>query len=324
MAINKNFVVKNGLEVSTDLLLANAETGRVGIGTTRPAYLLEVQGGIGVTDIYSTGITTIRSELRVGSVGAAGTVLSAVSTPTKSGVGIGTTNPGYLLDVRGPVSVGQTVLYVKGDAVFTGDVRVNDIFFDETEYIRVSGIITAANLYVFNTGTIATGIITTLSGYNLYYSGIGTFANLNTQNLSIGSTQVISSDRQLQNISSIDYATIAAIQAGIGTASVQSFANLNVTGISTLSSVKISSGIVTAVTGIVTYYGDGSKLTGTRIGIGSEGTQVSVSGTTGTSLLDFKTTTGQNLRVDSNSTTGITTVTITPGVSLGLAIALGG
>jgi hypothetical protein len=324
MAINKNFVVKNGLEVSTDLLLANAETGRVGIGTTRPAYLLEVQGGIGVTDIYSTGITTIRSELRVGSVGAAGTVLSAVSTPTKSGVGIGTTNPGYLLDVRGPVSVGQTVLYVKGDAVFTGDVRVNDIFFDETEYIRVSGIITAANLYVFNTGTIATGIITTLSGYNLYYSGIGTFANLNTQNLSIGSTQVISSERQLQNISSIDYATIAAIQAGIGTASVQSFANLNVTGISTLGTVKISSGIVTAVTGIVTYYGDGGKLTGTRIGIGSEGTQVSTSGTTGTSLLDFKTTTGQNLRVDSNSTTGITTVTITPGVSLGLAIALGG
>lgn len=324
MAINKNFVVKNGLEVSTDLLLANAETGRVGIGTTRPAYLLEVQGGIGVTDIYSTGITTIRSELRVGSVGAAGTVLSAVSTPTKSGVGIGTTNPGYLLDVRGPVSVGQTVLYVKGDAVFTGDVRVNDIFFDETEYIRVSGIITAANLYVFNTGTIATGIITTLSGYNLYYSGIGTFANLNTQNLSIGSTQVISSDRQLQNISSIDYATIAAIQAGISTASVQTFTNLNVTGISTLSSVKISSGIVTAVTGIVTYYGDGRNLTGTRIGIGSEGTQVSTSGTTGTSLLDFKTTTGQNLRVDSNSTTGITTVTITPGISLGLAIALSG
>jgi hypothetical protein len=35
-----------------------------------------------------------------------------------------------------------------------------------------------------------------------------------------------------------------------------------VSGISTLGTVQISSGIVTATTGIVTYYGDGSKLTG--------------------------------------------------------------
>ena len=36
---------------------------------------------------------------------------------------------------------------------------------------------------------------------------------------------------------------------------------LNVSGISTLGTVKISSGIVTASSGIVTYYGDGSELT---------------------------------------------------------------
>jgi hypothetical protein len=34
MSINKNFVVKNGFEVSTDLILANADTRKVGIGTT--------------------------------------------------------------------------------------------------------------------------------------------------------------------------------------------------------------------------------------------------------------------------------------------------
>ena len=43
---------------------------------------------------------------------------------------------------------------------------------------------------------------------------------------------------------------------------VASVTSLNVTGISTLGSVEISSGIITAKTGIVTYYGDGSKLTG--------------------------------------------------------------
>ena len=38
--------------------------------------------------------------------------------------------------------------------------------------------------------------------------------------------------------------------------------NLTVTGISTLGTVRISSGIITATSGIVTYYGDGSKLEG--------------------------------------------------------------
>jgi hypothetical protein len=38
--------------------------------------------------------------------------------------------------------------------------------------------------------------------------------------------------------------------------------NLNFSGISTLGTIRISSGIVTATSGVVTYYGDGSKLTG--------------------------------------------------------------
>ena len=38
--------------------------------------------------------------------------------------------------------------------------------------------------------------------------------------------------------------------------------SLNVTGISTLGTVKVSGGIVTATAGVVTYYGDGQYLTG--------------------------------------------------------------
>ena len=34
MAVNKNFVVKNGLEVNTNLLVADLDTQTVGIGTT--------------------------------------------------------------------------------------------------------------------------------------------------------------------------------------------------------------------------------------------------------------------------------------------------
>lgn len=45
---------------------------------------------------------------------------------------------------------------------------------------------------------------------------------------------------------------------------------LSVTGVNTLGTVQISSGIITATTGIVTYYGDGSKLTG--VSASSDGT----------------------------------------------------
>ena len=65
MAINKNFVIKNGLEVNTNVLVAASDEQQVGVGTTRPYYKLHVgggegnRGGIGATDITVTGIATI-------------------------------------------------------------------------------------------------------------------------------------------------------------------------------------------------------------------------------------------------------------------------
>ena len=55
MAVNKNFVVKNGLEVNSDLLLADATNSRVGVGTSVPSYTLHVLGGIGVSDLVDNG-----------------------------------------------------------------------------------------------------------------------------------------------------------------------------------------------------------------------------------------------------------------------------
>ena len=59
MAVNKNFVVKNGLEVSNDLLLADSTNQKVGIGTSVPNYTLHVMGGIGATEAYISGVTTL-------------------------------------------------------------------------------------------------------------------------------------------------------------------------------------------------------------------------------------------------------------------------
>ena len=59
MAINKNFVVKNGFEASTDLIAADAVTRRVGVGTTVATYTLHVNGGIGATTLFVSGISTL-------------------------------------------------------------------------------------------------------------------------------------------------------------------------------------------------------------------------------------------------------------------------
>ena len=59
MAVNKNFVVKNGLEVNTDLLFADSATRSVGVGSTSPNFDLDVRGGIGATDLRVTGFTTL-------------------------------------------------------------------------------------------------------------------------------------------------------------------------------------------------------------------------------------------------------------------------
>ena len=53
MAINKNFVVKNGIEVNTNQIFADATTGKVGIGSTQPGVVLDVQGGIAATDVVT-------------------------------------------------------------------------------------------------------------------------------------------------------------------------------------------------------------------------------------------------------------------------------
>ena len=41
--INKNFVVKNGLEVAESLIVANSDTNRVGLGTTNPIFPVDVR-----------------------------------------------------------------------------------------------------------------------------------------------------------------------------------------------------------------------------------------------------------------------------------------
>jgi hypothetical protein len=161
MAINKNFVVKNGFEASTDLIVADAVTRRVGVGTTAAIHTLHVNGGIGATTLVVSGIGTFTNELNVGSNGSVLTALGIGGS-----VGIGSTLPSFLLDVRAPVSTGQTALYVFGDVEITGITKANAVDFAN---LIVSGIATFNNV--------------TLEGY---VSAGNTFGKLNQILISTG------------------------------------------------------------------------------------------------------------------------------------------
>ena len=337
MAINKNFVVKNGFEVNTDLIVADATLDKVGIGTTVPRYVFHVNGGIGVTDSYVGGISTVANELRVGN---AGEVFSVIAGPSGVGqsVGVGTAYPAYLLDVRSPVSTGQTALYVQGDVRITGDLTVDDITFDDanlsnltvSEYLYVGnspGISTFAGFTDFNGSVdIAVDInvvgFTTLGSYvdindsvdisdNLNVVGfttLGSYVDINnsvdiSENLNVvgvttlATVDINAGDIEVSNVDTTDLnvtgiATIATVDINAGDIEVSNVdtTDLNVTGISTLGTVLVSSGVVTATSGIVTYYGDGSYLTGNArnltatIGIGTSGGVVGY----GVSFLDLR------------------------------------
>ena len=168
MAVNKNFVVRNGLEVNSNLILADAVANKVGIGSTAPRFELDVAGGIGATtvdtnSIIVSGISTVLQEFNVG---LGGTLFTAAV----NSVGIGTAIPAYVLDVRSPVSTGQTALYVQGDVRITGDLAVDDITFDqatinnltvsqgtETQFLVVSGVSTYGGNLDINAAVDITG-----------------------------------------------------------------------------------------------------------------------------------------------------------------------
>jgi hypothetical protein len=170
VSISKNFVIKHGLEASTDLILANADTRKVGIGTTAPEYTLHVNGGIGATDFYLTGIGTFANELNVG---LGGTVLTVLGIGNS--IGIGTALPAYLLDIRSPVSTGQTALYVQGDVRITGDLSLDDVTLDDAEI---------QNLTVTEALNVTSPGISTFGGYVDINDSVDISSNLNVVGLS--------------------------------------------------------------------------------------------------------------------------------------------
>ena len=165
MAVNRNFVVKNGLTVNTSLLFVDSATNRIGIGSTVPSTVLDVVGGIAATDLKLTGISTISGAI-YGDGGVAaiqvGTGISIAGITTLAGGGGITTTGGDF--------------YVGGD-LYVGD----DVVFDEISgrELYVSGIGTVNQFQALTanvSGVTTTGI---LSASSAIITGIGTIQEFN-------------------------------------------------------------------------------------------------------------------------------------------------
>ncbi len=193
MAVNKNFVVKNGIEVAEDLIFANSDLGKVGIGSTIPTTTLDVKGqGIAAEDGLFTGIVTAISELNVGS---GGTVITALPSGL---IGLGTASPQYNVHIvrPSPEASGEisTSLYVAGDLRVTGRVlsnaQSNTTELDTTN-LNVSGIATISSIEasqkeiftqfdVVNSGS---------GGYQFNATGIGFTQNTNNPTIYLNKGQ---------------------------------------------------------------------------------------------------------------------------------------
>jgi hypothetical protein len=288
MSINKNFVIKHGLEVATDLVLANADTKRVGIGTTNPQYKLDVAGGIGATDLNVIGVSTFNNLVFGGYLSIGNTTGQQNQVLTSTGVGVTwRTSSNLRTSTTFTATLGQTTFSATYSIGYV-DVYINGVKLTNTEFVATNETSVILNDACFGGETVE--IISYEVEYPLTFSGItlqeegsvvGTginainFVGTAVTAVSTGSGSTIFVNAQLPLTSSSN------VVVGVITATGEFVGNINSSGVSTFTSLVTTninaSGIVTSIGGFVgianttpvTIQLVGNQLTFNAVGIGS-------------------------------------------------------
>jgi hypothetical protein len=309
---------------STGIITANTFVGNVGYSqtagiatyATKSGVSTDVIGGIAsVTSLFvgTTGISTL------GTVKISSGIVTAIagSAVTFFGTFVGTASTAsfattaFTLNNRTESQFNVSFAQTAGISTFAQKSGVS------TDVI--GGIASVTSLFVNTSGIstlgtvkISSGIVTAIAGSAVTF--FGTFVGTaSTAGFAQTAFKLDGFDPTNLNVSFASTAGIAtfAQKSGVSTDVIGGIASVtslfvNTTGISTLGTVVISAGIITATSGgIVTYFGDGSKLSNTGASISTNTTNQAqfityVTGTGSTSGFGV-TTTGLVFNPSSNS-----------------------
>ena len=229
MAVNKNFVVKNGLEVDTNTLFVDSANNRVAIGTTVPTAALDVRGKIlsdsqvesfvgkfvGIVTAGAVGVTTMTTLDAV--VTGFSTLGLANATSLNVTTGFSTVQSLTADDIT--VSIGATIskdlsvgsaLTVTGATILSSDLNVGGA-------TTVGGALTVTGNAYFNG--------------NVDINGDLTYDEVNARNLNIS------------GIATVGFATVGnAFVTGVTTVGFATAGNAFVSGMTTTSLLNVGFG----------------------------------------------------------------------------------
>jgi hypothetical protein len=246
MAINKNFVVKNGLEVNGDLLFANPDTNRVGVGTTVPQYDFQVVGDVYadavIADTFSgsgIGLTSLRADQLIGS-------LPAIDGSSLTGV-VGSGSGVIVEDDGNPIGTAGTINFGIGISVSTisaGIVTLTTTANSQWTTTDV-GIHTLSSVGIGTTNP--TSALTVKGNTSLETLNVSGDFTTSTLNVGTGGTVITTTSNGLVGIGTTNPTSALTVQGDVrvsGVVTAASFGSingtqLNISGVTTISSGRI-------------------------------------------------------------------------------------
>ena len=272
------------------------DTKRIGINTD-----INVSGVITAVSFYGDG-TNLTGIVKVGGAASLGVTTSTSLYVT----GITSLTNLVVSGVSTLGSLSANSLNVSGiSTLATASVSLLSVSgASNLTHLSVSGVSTLGN--VSTPSLNATGIV--VSGVSTL--GVVSTTSLNSNGIVVGSNGIIVSGTSTLGVVSATSLNISGITSlrnlrvsGVSTLGSVSATLLNVSGISSFGNIVLNPvGIITASSGIVTYYGDGSKLLNivsvAGVGINTAGGNIGY----GATVLDFR-------------GSGISTISVSSGIA---------
>jgi hypothetical protein len=315
-AINKNFVVRNGIEIGDNLIYGDKANLKVGIGTTVPQYTLDVRGGIGATNVSVGQTITANVGIITNLIIEGGTFVAGGSAGT-NGQYLKSTSTGVEWSSFPTTRTTSTFTATEGQTSFSFaynvgfvDVFVNGVRLTDVEFTATDGLTIILNT-PRRVGDIVDVVGYSITGVGAGTSGIGGIT-IRDEGITIGSANAVTSINFVgASVTSVGtgagvtviiasanaaYATYAgyAETAGISTTArgLTTTANINTSGIATIGNVVIGgattalivtgdarvTGILTVGTASITIDGDSNTLTVPNLVVTNSTTGVTASG----------------------------------------------